>query len=431
MVDAVVSPIMSPIVSAVDVDDVVERIDVEQVIERIDIDRLVDRLDLDRVIERVDFNGVIERVDVNGVIDRVDANALLDRVDPNALLDRVDPDRLLARVDPNALLDRVDPNALLDRVDADRLLDRVDADRLLDRVDANRLLDRVDPNALLDRIDADRLVARVDANALLDRVDVNRVIERVDLDAVMARVDVNELVRRTELGSVIARSTTGVFGELLDAARAVSVSLDLVVHGVVRRMFRHSHEGRPGKPGDLDDVVDTRTMSLSERGVAVQGRFCGSVSRLLAFVLDQFLIGLLFVWGRTLVSLAVEVVTGSPLKVPDHRWLVAAVYLVWAFVYLAAPLAAVGRTIGMSVLGLQVVTSDGERLDGRHAVVRTMAFPLSFVLGIGFLIGLFRRDRRELHDLIAGTAVVYAWDAELARLRASRAADPVEPTTGS
>jgi len=410
MVDAVVSPIMSPIVSAVDVDDVVDRIDVEQVIERIDVDRLVDRLDLDRVIERVDVNSVIERVDVNAVLTRVDPDALLDRVDPNALLDRVDP---------NALLDRVDPNALLDRVDPDRLLDRVDADRLLDRVDANRLLDRVDPNALLDRVDADRLLARVDANALLDRVDVNRLVERVDLDAVMARVDVNDLVRRTELGSVIARSTTGVFGELLDAARAVSVSVDLVVHGAIRKMFRHAHEGRPGRPSDLDDVVDTRTMSLGERGVAVQGRFAGSVSRLLAFVIDQFLIGLLFVWGRGLASLAVEVITGSPLRTPDHRWLIAVLYVVWAFVYLSLPLAAVGRTIGMSVLGLQVTRSDGSRLDGRHAAVRTVAFPLSFVLGIGFIIGLFRRDRRELHDLIGGTAVVYAWDAELARLRAA------------
>ena len=41
----------------------------------------------------------------------------------------------------------------------------------------------------------------------------------------------------------------------------------------------------------------------------------------------------------------------------------------------------------------------------------------SVLLGIGFLIGLVRRDRRELHDLIADTGVVYAWDADTARLR--------------
>ena len=53
------------------------------------------------------------------------------------------------------------------------------------------------------------------------------------------------------------------------------------------------------------------------------------------------------------------------------------------------------------------------------AALRTLVFPLSFLLlGIGFLIGLVRRDRRELHDLIADTAVVYSWDANTARLRA-------------
>jgi uncharacterized RDD family membrane protein YckC len=50
--------------------------------------------------------------------------------------------------------------------------------------------------------------------------------------------------------------------------------------------------------------------------------------------------------------------------------------------------------------------------------VRTLAFPLSFLLlGLGFLGILLRRDRRALHDVIAGTTVVYAWDAREARLR--------------
>jgi hypothetical protein len=51
-------------------------------------------------------------------------------------------------------------------------------------------------------------------------------------------------------------------------------------------------------------------------------------------------------------------------------------------------------------------------------VIRTLAFPLSFLLlGLGFTGILFQRDRRALHDMIAGTAVVYAWDARAARLR--------------
>ena len=51
-------------------------------------------------------------------------------------------------------------------------------------------------------------------------------------------------------------------------------------------------------------------------------------------------------------------------------------------------------------------------------MLRTLAFPLSFLLfGLGFTGILFQRDRRALHDMIAGTAVVYSWEARAARLR--------------
>jgi len=51
-------------------------------------------------------------------------------------------------------------------------------------------------------------------------------------------------------------------------------------------------------------------------------------------------------------------------------------------------------------------------------VVRALVFPLSFLLlGLGFLGILVQREHRALHDLIAGSAVIYAWDARAARLR--------------
>ncbi len=50
--------------------------------------------------------------------------------------------------------------------------------------------------------------------------------------------------------------------------------------------------------------------------------------------------------------------------------------------------------------------------------MRALVFPLSFLLlGAGFLGILVQREHRALHDLIAGTAVIYAWDARAARLR--------------
>jgi len=418
LVGSVVSPVIDNIdldemIDQVDVGEVVSRIDINDVIERVDINDVVDRVDVERLISRVDLDQVLSGVDLDRVLGRVDPDALLDRVDPDSLLDRVDPDRLLDRVDPDALLDRVDPNRLLDRVDPDRLLDRVDPDRLLDRVDPNRLLDRVDPDRLLDRVDPDRLLDRVDPDRLMDRVDANRLLERVD---------VNQLVARTELGEIIARSTTGVFTQLLDVARTQIIITDQVAQGVPARVLRGARRELPPVPGGGAEEPDPAKLSPTERAVKVQGRFAGSVSRFLAFMVDQFVIGVVFAVGAMLVQAAVRVVFRSSFEVDDVGAPVVVAFVLWSFIYTAGSLAATGSTIGKGILGLMVVRSDGSKLNGRRAALRTLMFPLSFVVfGLGLLMGLVRRDRRELHDLFADTGVVYAWDADTALLRAGDA----------
>jgi uncharacterized RDD family membrane protein YckC len=282
----------------------------------------------------------------------------------------------------------------------------------------------VDPNRLLDRIDPNVLLARVDLDAVLDRVDPNPLLERVDPDALLERVDVNALVERTELGAIIARSTTGVFTQLLDVARTQIVLGDQIAQGIPARVLRGAARELPPVPGVPEVHVAPAPMSPGERAVAVQGRAAGSVSRFLAFLVDQFAIAVLFTVVSLLVRTALEVVTGSTLDIDEARLALVIAYAVWAFAYTAGSLTASGRTIGKAMLGLLVVQADGARLNGRHASLRTIAFPLSFlVFGLGFLLGLVRRDRRQLHDLIAGTAVVYAWDARTAMLRAAALED--------
>ena len=81
----------------------------------------------------------------------------------------------------------------------------------------------------------------------------------------------------------------------------------------------------------------------------------------------------------------------------------------------------------MALLGVQVVRAYGTRLDPWRGWVRSLTFPLGFLtLGLGFLGILVQREHRALYDLIAGTTVVYAWDARAARLRfLARQAEPV------
>ena len=111
-------------------------------------------------------------------------------------------------------------------------------------------------------------------------------------------------------------------------------------------------------------------------------------------------------------------------------WVIIA-YTVWAFIYFAYSWAASGRTAGMALFGVRVVRDDGTDVNGRRAVVRTLALPLSFLfLGLGFVGILLGNRRRALHDVIAGTAVIYSWDARAARLRFLSRADPAAASRG-
>jgi len=159
----------------------------------------------------------------------------------------------------------------------------------------------------------------------------------------------------------------------------------------------------------------------------LQGHYAGSVSRLLAYAIDLAASSGLFAVALAAISFVVKVVSGRQVTWNRESLAVAIILVAWQFFYFGYSWAASGKTFGMAVLGLQVVRSDGEILDARRGVLRALVFPLSFLLlGLGFLGILVQRERRALHDLIAGTAVVYAWDARAARLRfLARQAEPV------
>jgi uncharacterized RDD family membrane protein YckC len=100
-------------------------------------------------------------------------------------------------------------------------------------------------------------------------------------------------------------------------------------------------------------------------------------------------------------------------------------------VYFAYPVAVGGRTVGMAIVGLEVVTTDGRHVGASRAVIRTVLLPISLILlGVGILMVLIDRRRRALHDLLAGTAVVYSWDARAARLRFLAKRGTEETSTG-
>ncbi|MGH3180887.1 MAG: RDD family protein [Streptosporangiaceae bacterium] len=152
--------------------------------------------------------------------------------------------------------------------------------------------------------------------------------------------------------------------------------------------------------------------------VSSQGHYAGSVSRFLAYVIDLGVSTGLFALGLAAVSFVAEVVTGNSIAWNRSNVVVAIIFAVWQVFYFGYSWAASGRSPGMAVLGLRVVRADGAGLDPWRGFLRSLVFPLSFLFfGLGFLGILVQREHRALQDLIAGSAVIYAWDARAARLR--------------
>jgi uncharacterized RDD family membrane protein YckC len=152
--------------------------------------------------------------------------------------------------------------------------------------------------------------------------------------------------------------------------------------------------------------------------VGYQGHYAGSVSRLAAYAIDLAVSTGVFSVALAAISYGVHVVTGNSVSWNRSDTVVAVLFAGWQFLYFGYSWAVSGRTFGMAGLGVRVVRADGSSLEPRQGVIRALVFPLSFLLfGLGFLGILVQREHRALHDLIAGTAVVYAWDARAARLR--------------
>jgi uncharacterized RDD family membrane protein YckC len=150
----------------------------------------------------------------------------------------------------------------------------------------------------------------------------------------------------------------------------------------------------------------------------LRGHYAGFASRFIAFVFDCAISIGVFELALVASSFAASVLAGDSIHWSRGNIWVVLGFFAWEFFYYAYFWTASGKTPGMVLLGVQVVGEEGGHAGTRRGLIRTLAFPLSFILaGLGFLGILLGRDRRALHDVIAGTAVVYSWDAREARIR--------------
>jgi uncharacterized RDD family membrane protein YckC len=71
---------------------------------------------------------------------------------------------------------------------------------------------------------------------------------------------------------------------------------------------------------------------------------------------------------------------------------------------------ALGQSLGKLFVGIRIVSLDGTSPRFRQILIRqTLGYILVVItLGVGFLISLFNRKGRALHDMISGTIVIQA-----------------------
>jgi uncharacterized RDD family membrane protein YckC len=159
-----------------------------------------------------------------------------------------------------------------------------------------------------------------------------------------------------------------------------------------------------------------------------QGHYAGGVTRLVAFAADVGASWGIFTLALAGLSFAINLVTGNQVNLGSRQVLALSGLVIWEFIYFAYQWSLAGKTIGMAVLGIRVVSKDGDAITPRQAVIRTITLPLSFLFfGLGFLGILLNRDRHAWHDRLAGTVVVYSWDARAARLRWLAKQEPTTP----
>jgi uncharacterized RDD family membrane protein YckC len=136
---------------------------------------------------------------------------------------------------------------------------------------------------------------------------------------------------------------------------------------------------------------------------ASPARPAGFWIRAVALAID----GLVFLLVQASFNWIAAAILGPPVEGVDAPHGSAGLFtLIFTAAYCTVLHAVAGQTLGKSVTGVRVVAVDGAPLTAGPAFLRYLSGFLSVIpLGLGFWMAGLRRDKRALHDLIAGSRV--------------------------
>jgi uncharacterized RDD family membrane protein YckC len=139
-------------------------------------------------------------------------------------------------------------------------------------------------------------------------------------------------------------------------------------------------------------------------------RTAGAVRRGLAFLIDEAIVGAVWLIGALWLLIVGLLAADAPLALSALALVAAAVAglgVLLHAVYFVGFVGGGGQTPGKMLLGVRVVRREGGDVGGARALGRWIGYGLVFAtLGLGWIVALFDAERRGVHDRIAGTRVV-------------------------
>jgi uncharacterized RDD family membrane protein YckC len=159
----------------------------------------------------------------------------------------------------------------------------------------------------------------------------------------------------------------------------------------------------------------------------LQGQYSGFLSRSSAFILDAAIVSITIVLVYWLIDqllfqfTAIQVGVCAPIRGFDLRaitcnlttWGLNLFVLIFPILYYLFFWILAGQTPAKYLIGVRVVRLSGGRITLLTGIRRLLGYLACFLsIGVGFLWVLVDDRRQGWHDKIAGTCVVYAWEAE-------------------
>jgi uncharacterized RDD family membrane protein YckC len=154
---------------------------------------------------------------------------------------------------------------------------------------------------------------------------------------------------------------------------------------------------------------------------AVAAKPCGFWARLAAYMIDSFVLCAIFQlvwtqlgesrqWTAPVLPMVVTAATVQQFLQDTQAWFnhAAPFFYPLYFLYDVLLNGRYGATVGKMAIGARIVLLDGSPIGYQRAAWRWLATRLSDLFCFaGYLLIALRADKRALHDLLAGTRVIY------------------------